>query len=286
MIAANLATKASEHTLNHLSVVLCNQAGMRGDGFPWHCGLTWAGALVDESPLVNGPVCQEVSNYLIYLDTKFPVGVNHVSMPRGTGIPIGGSTGYNSIVLTSHYPSRQHLTNGFTDESGVKLTLTKEDKKKVGAVEVYVWGFIEANRTGEVVGSYTLDQDVKLHLISGYGHGHDLSLLATMWKVDGRNGRRTLLLQQEPRVEHFYKEIDSSVVLVKGDQLLFRCVFENKSPEEVEIRNTDMCIFPLIYYVEGDHLLTPKIIYTYDRRQEQEFRGRAPLDPSSKVVLH
>lgn len=207
--------------------MLCDEAGT--SEAVWDCGLD--GRSNVESGFVRGPVCRGTA-YPLYGYNGFYNGLEKLKLPEGTGVQVGAGSGYQAIVLGTHFPELRNLTNGMTGNTNVSITLltTARGLEKVGDITMSSWGFIPPHSQSSVGGCFTLDEDIVIRPFATSVHTHVHGLSATLVKRD-RNGSETLLLQQDPKTDKYYHMIESGVTLRAGDKFVFSCEFKNSGSE-------------------------------------------------------
>ena len=226
---------------HHINLIKCKKPAYRpktkGDSIAWDCGPMNRGTREETLPLaVECPEARDGLDY-IFLWQGAPAGQDGARFPPGVGQEVGGDTGYNTIVMVTHYPNLENLTNGWTGETGIRMKLVPDDghMKKVDVLNYQAMGLIAANSFGVVAGHHDLDEDVVIHPVFAYTHTHELALNVKLWSQDA-SGRQTVLLNVDPKSFMGYHLIPEQVSLTAGDRISFACFYNNSLPVELEVR--------------------------------------------------
>lgn len=207
----------------------------------WECGIDFVYA-ARNPPLLPGHECmlKETVAYgrFTWQYQGGSVEAGTMTLPTGTGIPVGGKSGPKYIVVSFHYISLNETLNNTTGVSGLdfKLVRNKADIKKVGGLTLGAYGFLQASSVGTLSGSWTLSQDIPIQIRRIYSHWHSMAIGARV-SIFRPDGKRERLLEQDPRSYMGYTEVadSSEAVMRPGDTLTLTCTFDNKKPHTVRV---------------------------------------------------
>lgn len=210
---------------------------------------------VPNPPLTRGPICRNggvVANGPFeynFLPSKGSSDENGLTLPSGTGVPVGGQTGVKYIVLNVHFYSRRQEVDGYTGQPQVDLTLVRgvPSMKSVRSLQLETMGFLGPHAVGSITGSWTLKQDMpSIRILSLTGHSHELS---TDFRVivQRRNGTTDLVVRQDPRGD---RQSDVSQVpaahLEPGDKLKVECIHNNTMSSTLRIGSVYCYVFHVL----------------------------------------
>lgn len=159
-------------------------------------------------------------------------------LPQGLGVPVGGKTAVNYLVLNIHYFTRKQGMDGYTGSSYVNFTLTKSSPQmqSVRTMALEAMGFVGPQSEGSVTGSWTLRQEFgPIRILAVTGHSHTFSV--DFWfMIERTDGHREIIVRQDPRSRRQTDVSDlSSARLDVGDKLLVKCLFNNTLPSDLKV---------------------------------------------------
>lgn len=153
-----------------------------------------------------------------------------VILPPGHGIPVGGSTGHNTILVKFHFADRNKTIHGTTGVSGVDYTLVRRpahQPKIVAGLHVSAYGFVGGNGIGRITGSWTHKQGMPdIRIIRLFTHWHDMATEVRVW-IKRSDGVTDLLWRENPKNYSGVFNVSESApsVLRPGDQLKITCTY-------------------------------------------------------------
>ena len=183
-------------------------------------------------------------------------------LPEDVGVPVGGETKYQYLVLQLHYLNVDLLPSE-GDTAGVDLHYTEtEPEKSAGIVSVHVTTNLPPLSRTYQDGACRIGEDKILHPFSYIVHTHAMGQVVSAWRV--RRGGRvpgvddwTLLGKKSPQSpQSFYPVEEPDMRLGRGDTLAVRCTMLNMSSREVRqglASYDEMCDVYIMYWVWGNH---------------------------------
>ena len=161
------------------------------------------------------------------------------SLPGDVGLPIGGDTKHQYLVLQLHYLNVD-LLPASGDTSGVDLHYTElEPEKSAGLVSVHVTTHLPPFSQTYQDGGCRIAEQKRLHPLSYIVHTHARGQVVSLWRVRRQQGGAgqddwTLLGKKSPQAgQSFYPVAEPGLVLEEGDRLAVRCTMTNLSSRTV-----------------------------------------------------
>ena len=175
------------------------------------------------------------------------------------GLPIGGDTKHQYLVLQLHYLNVDLLpTSG--DTSGVDLHYTElEPEKSAGLVSVHVTTHLPPFSQTYQDGGCRIAEQKSLHPLSYIVHTHARGQVVSLWRVRRHQGGAgqddwTLLGKKSPQAgQSFYPVAEPGLVLEEGDRLAVRCTMTNLSSRTVRYHHGSS-LFPNLAPDSGERL--------------------------------
>lgn len=250
--------------VHHLDIFGCSAPGspeLHDDpDYVWDCGH----GRFQETPYERGTVCVHGENpSLIY---GFVSDVPELVLPEGTGLKIGGNSGFNYIVSQTHYQPHAHPHSSHDsqfDSSGVIMDVVSGHNHGITRLaDVFTFNSVRPVPVGfsRQTVKCRIKEDKIIHPFKYLAHTHDLGVKVGVHLLPGGDGTRTILIgevnPQEPQV---YRPVeDDSLTIRRGDVMMSRCEYNNTRNETVYwgMRHEDeMCLLHLMYWVEGNEPL-------------------------------
>ena len=185
-------------------------------------------------------------------------------LPGDVGLPVGGDTKHQYLVLQLHYLNVD-LLPASGDTSGVDLQYTeREPEKSAGLVSVHVTTHLPPLSQTYQDGGCRIAEPKLLRPLSYIVHTHARGQVVSLWRVRRDQGgpgrgrdRWTLIGKKSPLApQSFYPVEDPALDLVEGDRLAVRCTMLNLSSRTVRqglASYQEMCDVYLVYWVRGNH---------------------------------
>lgn len=198
----------------------------------WDCGAEGFGD--PNPPLPRAPRCrmQGQASDFGYLNYQYQGGdlaQGSLILPPGYGITIGGPAAPKSIVIWQHY-TRQATTNFSTGRTTVHFRVQKSRSslQPVYGLAFDTFGMIIPSSVGKVRGSWCMQTDSVIRIISLYTHWHELAIQAEVAVVHGSSSNH-ILLRQDPATFRgvTYLNRTAHAFLRRGDRVTLTCTFNN-----------------------------------------------------------
>lgn len=158
-----------------------------------------------------------------------------LTLPPGTGVPVGPGTDFHWIVVLFHFFRPQDLVNGSTLGARVEVRFSgassTQNTDRVSSLLLTANGFVGANSVGSVSGSWTLDEQKELKLLRLYTHWHEHKHMAIdiqVW-IERKDGNRDIILRQDPHTYWGISDVSNitSAVVTMSDRLVIQCTYNN-----------------------------------------------------------
>lgn len=221
----------------HQTIVTCEENGVKGVDAVWDCSRSKYPRRTD---MMHADECSGAREQALFSVRETGEGIG-LRYPTGMGVPVGGDTGRNYIVLRTHFPRPEDLpSGGWIGHPGITFTavdpqMIDRDMKTVGSLKGYALGVISPHSMQSATGFYPIHEKVTLHLIAVAAHTHMHGVDSRLAKI-GKDGRRTVIIRLDPMQPEVYHEPeDNNVTLTTGDSLEWMCVYNNTSPHSLVI---------------------------------------------------
>lgn len=222
----------------HFSTLACFEPGYQ-DPNPsrqsvWDCGPEVYYHAARQRSLTRAPTCVPMPDGSLHSGFTFqyqggPVEEGRLTLPSGTGIPVGGKSGPTSVIVIFHYPEKGGLLDGLTGRTEVGYTLIRPPSamQPVKSIFLKVLGFVGPRAVGSVTGSVTWTS-VPIQALRLYTHWHELTLRLQAW-IETTSGHKSKILDQDARSYLGVTNVTdlSSAILGPGDTLTFQCTYNN-----------------------------------------------------------
>ena len=110
-----------------------------------------------------------------------------------------------------------------------------------------------------------IDEQVELHPFAFRTHTHKLGTAVSGWRVN-ETGWQLIGRHNPQEAQMFYPVDEKDLIVIKqGDVMAARCTMKNHLKHTVRIGSTgddEMCNFYMMYYVNGDELMTKKYCFS------------------------
>ena len=183
-------------------------------------------------------------------------------LPGDVGLPVGGETKHQYLVLQLHYLNVDLLAAS-GDTSGVDLHYTElEPVKSAGVVSVHVTTLLPPLSQTYQDGGCRISEQANLHPLAYIVHTHARGQVVSAWRVRRDHIKAgldqwSLIGKKSPQAaQSFYPVSDPAMRLVEGDRLAVRCTMLNMSSRTVRqglASYDEMCDVYLMYWVWGNH---------------------------------
>lgn len=157
-------------------------------------------------------------------------------MGSGLVVRIAGDTGINYLIATVHYDDVG--VGAVTHSSGYQLTLSSSGtgKRESAILSMIARGIVPAHSISHIETACKIEEDIRMHPFEFQVHTHMHGIMASMWKVDGKDGSWHLIAALDPRVLPNNLDVsDVDVVLGKGDWITGRCTMNNTEDRVVAL---------------------------------------------------
>lgn len=253
--------KSTKEIAHHILLFACSDPGPEET---WNCGemLTKSG----DKQFKSGPVCSSRQNIVFAWALDAPKLV----LPKGVGFKLGGDTENKYLVVQVHYANVDNFKNGATDDSGIILRGQTEPLHKLAGVYLMATnGFIPAQQEEKFEAACQMNEDKVIHPFAYRTHAHKLAIVNSGYLVskDEKTGKQkwTEIGRRSPQLPQMFFPASNDVAVKKGDVLAARCTMYNFRDHLVRIGSTgedEMCNFYIMYWVDGENLLTNNMCYT------------------------
>lgn len=265
----------------HIVTHSCDQPGnlaLAGRPSEWECGIDFVYAKRNP-PLVPGHECM-LNETVAYgrFTWQYQGGEAEdgtLTLPHGTGIPVGGKAGPKYIVVSYHFISlNESLPGNMSGVSGLDFKLSRHQPhiKKVGGLTLGAYGFLKASSVGTMTGTWTLTEEKPIQLLRIYTHWHGMAIGSEV-SVKAKEGDVDVILKQDPRQYKGYTELADSdrYVMKPGDALTLTCTFNNTKDEIVRVEAEEMCTVTIFYSVDGPEVLSTNVVFSNDQHHKECF---------------
>lgn len=247
----------------HYGFIACSEPGYTatGEQEAWNCMQNTQWNRIRPVPgLVSAGWCAPDSQSETLFQYQGGAGEETaMRSPPGTGFAVGGDTGFQWLVLYSHFPygSSDNMT---TDSSLQVTTKTVTSDSSKQSVSMRGWhqilmeakGVIGAHSTGWVQGYYTIDEDVTLHLVQLYIHFHRRFIRSQTYIIRALDGSQQLISQQDVDYKGMIDLTPNNLTMSRGDKLMTRCWIDNEDNEEPLLMSVDCCLCSCLVTLTND----------------------------------
>ncbi|XP_066903999.1 peptidylglycine alpha-hydroxylating monooxygenase isoform X1 [Halyomorpha halys] len=250
---------ASMNVVHHMLLYGCSEPG---SNLPyWDCGEM----VIDNGIRTTYHPCKKGSQIIYAWARDAP----KLQLPKDMGFKVGGDSPIQYLVLQVHYAHIDSFKDGHPDNSGINLYYTEKKMPKLaGVLLLGTGGYIRPMSTEHMETSCRINEDKVLHPFAFRTHTHSLGKVVSGYRVRNITGKNdwTLIGKKDPLLpEMFYPVVDPNITIKKGDLLAARCTMKSDRSfvTSVGAKNiNEMCNFYILYWTEGDSLLTNKYCFT------------------------
>lgn len=205
---------------------------------PWDCGALYYGSKANP-PLASAPACEEAHAHFVYQYQNGSVDEGTLTLPAGSGFRVGGKADTaHFLAVGFHFQQKNLSTDGTAVGPGLEVTLIRDPSMRpVFALDLNVFGFVERESIGSVTGSWTLHEDLEVHLLVIYTHWHAMATEALV-QVKRTNGHSITLLRQNTHKYWGMTQLSDSYdhMMRAGDRLLLTCTYNNTMASVLKVR--------------------------------------------------
>ncbi|KAI1717535.1 putative peptidylglycine alpha-hydroxylating monooxygenase 1 [Ditylenchus destructor] len=242
---------AHMHGVHHVLLFGCDGPG--SDELVWNCGEMTRHRGESEEEEARAPTCTEQPNILYAWAHDAP----KLDLPEGVAFRVGGETKNKYLVLQVHY---MHETKK-EDFSGVRVASTPIPQPKTAATLLVVTGGEIAPKSTEA--ACVVDEQVAMHPFAFrvHTHRHGKSVGGWVVKENPTTGvdQWTLLGSRDPQLPQLFEDVKNKSIVAA------RCDIKNEENRKIQIGPTgedEMCNFYLMYWVDGDDVLTNNVCFS------------------------
>lgn len=249
----------SMHTAHHMLLFGCTAPG--SEKAVWNCG-EMSDDSNGEGQFEQAPVCQDGASiiYAWALDAK------ELKLPKGVGFKVGGRSPFQYLILQVHYMHPME----HPDTSGLTLTSTEEVMpRRAGTLLMVTGGRLPAKKTEHFETACEIDEPVTLHPFAFRTHTHKHGKAVSGWVVEkdqkGENQWSLIGRMSPQKPQMFYDTPNKDLTVEPGAVVAARCTMVNDEDRDVYVGSTgadEMCNFYMMYYVDGDRILSDNTCYS------------------------
>ena len=231
-------TNLIPYQYHHLSVMTCKEPGVmaanKDQSAVWNCQLVDHVGVDPQFP--SAPICAHWEDVGYFNTLLYRSHGMDLTLPPGVGFKVGPDTGYEYIVLVTHYPDHRNLTGGRTGKSEIRVRLQRDDghMRSAGTLDLNSWGYADPGKEGRLRRSFVTDEPVVMHPLSIHIHTHALGYRVELWHTRRQDGKSTLIGSGNPQVDTLYIPVDSRITIHPGDRLTFSCFYNITETLKVE----------------------------------------------------
>lgn len=250
---------AEMHQVHHMLLFGCEEPG--SEDVVWDCGEM----STNKGKYQHSPTCSSQPDILYAWARNAP----KLELPKGAGFRVGGETRNKYIVLQVHY---MHSMNQ-KDSSGVRVESTTEEQPRTAATLLLATGGqIPAKSTEELEAACVIDEPVEIHPFAYRVHTHRHGIKVSGWVVQqsdtdvSSKEQWHLLGERDPQLPELFEPVaNKSLVVSQNDIIAAKCTIKNGENRIIEVGPTgddEMCNFYLMYWVEGDNVLSDNTCFS------------------------
>lgn len=202
------------------------------DEFAYKCRLP---ELRDQGlDLPEAPACEDDRQVFNY---EFKGGSgSEFRLPEGTGLPVGPGTALEQMVGFVRFPVTGDNRTIAGPVLEVGLVAPSDDTIPISALVLESYGFVDRMSVASVSGSWTLEQEMRMHLRLLHLHTHETAIDVVVW-IETTSGGKEVVLRQNPRSFSGVVDVSdsSSAVLRHGDRLVVQCTFNNTKEHKLRV---------------------------------------------------
>lgn len=227
---------------HHMSIILCGESASHEA--VWDCGEAWFGNRQPDLPAAGE--CKPMPNDKLghwsgpYSWSQYSEAGRWLRFPPGIGFQIGSGTGYNAILLKTHFPELKELSGrqGWSGGSSIRIKIVRGSDvkmKKAGILNLTAVSKVPALTAMTITGSFPWNEQVTIHPFAYKPHGHTMTQSFNL-SVASPNGQGYVLWQGN--VPHQYHRLDhpDTNVITTGDRIDYGCTVINNSTHEVDVK--------------------------------------------------
>lgn len=230
-----------DHVYHHIWSFGCGTPGsvpktQTASPYIWDCGKQVYPEDKYQEGLDAGTICRNdgVFRHLFSFEGRDKYNINF-TMSDGVGIPIGGDTGINFIVMGVHFIRLSDLPGGWTGHPGMTFRIESSGiTKRAAKFSLLVWGSVEGKTVKSLEGGFTIPDGYTVHPFAIGVHTHAMGIDTQIFRVTADN-QTTTIYHEDPRESKTAHAIDKEITLNPGDKFIARCTYENTSPIKVRV---------------------------------------------------
>lgn len=168
---------------------------------------------------------------------QYALGDPPFHLPEGVGVPVGGDSSIQFLLLTIHFHETRDATQAsIKTDAGAIICMAPAAShiKPAGVMKLQALGSFPKGKTTKAEVACHIRSDIEMHVFAFHVHGHGISKVISGWKVDAKNGSWSLIGKLNPQLPTFYRPAQpGTVVIRRGDAVASRCTVYNTRDHEV-----------------------------------------------------
>ncbi|CAG0880329.1 unnamed protein product [Cyprideis torosa] len=251
---------ATADVVHHMLLYVCNNS--RKNGTKWDCG--------------HHGVCETKSIVFAWAKNAPPT-----ALPEGVGFKLEP---HARFALQIHYAIK--MQPGQTDNSGLRLHLTRREPKYLAGIALLLSGTIAIpprQQVHHVDISCLSHSPQPIRLFGFRTHAHKLGVVITGYKYNLQSKTFTEIARGNPQWPQAFYKTKEYFKVDPTDVLVARCTYQSVNQTEYTFvgmtHNDEMCNLYLMYYT------LPEEGLSYFRCADQEFPLHQPLPADSDMPL-
>ncbi|XP_078484053.1 peptidyl-glycine alpha-amidating monooxygenase B [Ciona intestinalis] len=229
----NFTPHASMSSTHHMLVYGCQTLPTTQSS--WHCGM--------------GQVCNGKRETLFAWARDAPL----LNLPENVGFRIGGSSGFNHIVVQMHYAHR--LPPGQHDCSGVDAIATNERQLYYAGIFLLGSPYINIPPHSHANSDISCQTNIRspITVFAFRTHAHNLGTVITGYRY--RDGQYKMIGKGNPQWPHaFFTRVGGTIDIKSGDTVMARCDYESTRDVATNAGmggSDEMCNFYMMFYTSN-----------------------------------
>jgi hypothetical protein len=234
-LPVEFAPHGAAEMYHHMSFALCKSPGSL-EPF-WDCGETHFGSRQWSMPAVPACFGDGSPEDMLFTYTWTAKQRNaSLIMPRGTGQPVGQGTGYNYIVMVTHFPVKANLTNGMSFPTGSTVRLSVGERlKPVGIFYFMILGSLPPHSVTSLTGTMTWQEEVGIHLFAATTHSHSMGVWFRVEFMPKGGNVSEVIIDRDPSLDQRFIPMTEQIVM-PGDRITMKCTYNNSEDTVVQVR--------------------------------------------------